>query len=75
MTSKAIDVLSKNSNGYFLMSPKAVEFDHALHGTNAARALTDTLAFDNAVKMALSKVDLSETLVIVTADQRPDNGL
>ncbi len=67
MTSKAIDVLSKNTNGYFLMV-EGGRIDHALHGTNAARALTDTLAFDNAVKMALSKVDLSNTLVIVTAD-------
>ncbi len=67
MTSKAIDVLSKNTNGYFLMV-EGGRIDHALHGTNAARALADTVAFDNAVKMALNKVDLSNTLVIVTAD-------
>jgi alkaline phosphatase len=67
MTAKAIDVLSKNTNGYFLMV-EGGRIDHALHGTNAARALADTIAFDDAIKTALSKVDLSNTLVVVTAD-------
>ena len=67
MTSKAIDVLSKNSNGYFLMV-EGGRIDHALHGTNAKRALVDTIAFDDAIKAALAKVDLTNTLVVVTAD-------
>ncbi|VWD21732.1 alkaline phosphatase [Burkholderia lata] len=67
MTSKAIDVLSKNSNGYFLMV-EGGRIDHALHGTNAKRALEDTAAFDEAIRVALSKVDLSNTLIVVTAD-------
>ena len=67
MTTKAIDILSKNPNGYFLMV-EGGRIDHALHGTNAKRALTDTIAFDDAIKAALGKVDLSNTLVVVTAD-------
>lgn len=67
MTKKAIDILSKNSNGYFLMI-EGGRIDHALHGTNAYRALTDTIAFDNAVKVALDNVDLTNTLIVVTAD-------
>ncbi len=67
MTTKAIDVLSKNNSGYFLMV-EGGRIDHALHGTNAKRALVDTIAFDNAIKAALDKVDLSNTLVVVTAD-------
>lgn len=67
MTTKAIDILSKNTNGYFLMV-EGGRIDHALHGTNAKRALEDTIAFDNAIKAALSKVDLSNTLIVVTAD-------
>lgn len=67
MTSKAIDILSKNSNGYFLMV-EGGRIDHALHGTNAKRALADTIAFDDAIKAALDKVDLSNTLIVVTAD-------
>ena len=67
MTTKAIDILSKNPNGYFLMV-EGGRIDHALHGTNAKRALADTIAFDDAIKAALGKVDLSNTLVVVTAD-------
>ena len=67
MTTKAIDILSKNPNGYFLMV-EGGRIDHALHGTNAKRALADTIAFDDAIKTALGKVDLSNTLIVVTAD-------
>ncbi len=67
MTSKAIDVLSKNGKGYYLMV-EGGRIDHALHDTNAKRALEDAKAFDAAIRMALSKVDLSNTLIVVTAD-------
>ena len=67
MTSKAIDLLAKNRKGYFLMV-EGGRIDHAHHNNNAYRALTDTIALANAVKAALAKVDLRETLVIVTAD-------
>ncbi len=67
MTVKAIDLLSKNPNGYYLMV-EGGRIDHALHGTNAKRALADTIAFDDAIKAALAKVDLSNTLIVVTAD-------
>ena len=67
MTAKAIDILSKNDKGYFLMV-EGGRIDHALHGTNAKRALEDTVALDEAVKTALAKVDLTDTLIVVTAD-------
>ena len=67
MTTKAIDILSKNANGYFLMV-EGGRIDHALHGNNAKRALADTIAFDDAIKAALGKVDLNNTLIVVTAD-------
>ncbi|BEE17142.1 alkaline phosphatase [Aeromonas enteropelogenes] len=67
MTAKAIDLLSQNSQGYFLMV-EGGRIDHALHGTNAKRALTDAVALDEAVKTALGKVDLKDTLIVVTAD-------
>jgi alkaline phosphatase len=67
MTAKAIDLLSKNTNGYVLVV-EGGRIDHALHGTNAKRALVDTIALDNAIKVALSKVSLADTLVVVTAD-------
>lgn len=67
MTSKAIDILSKNRNGYFLMV-EAGRIDHAHHAGNAARALIDTRALSRAVEIAQSKTNDRDTLIIVTAD-------
>lgn len=72
MTVKAMDILAQNGNGYFLMV-EGGRIDHALHGTNAKRALTDTIAFDDAIKAALDKAKVSDpslanTLIVVTAD-------
>lgn len=67
MTSKSIDILSQNKKGYFLMV-EGGRVDHAHHNGNAFRALTDTIELSNAVRTALGKVNLDETLIIVTAD-------
>ncbi|MGF1563411.1 MAG: alkaline phosphatase [Geminicoccaceae bacterium] len=67
MTGFAIDVLSKNPEGFYLMVESG-RVDHAHHETNAYRALTDAIEFDKTVETVLEKVDLSETLVVVTAD-------
>ncbi len=67
MTRLAIDVLARDRDGYFLMV-EGGRIDHAHHEGNAARALRDTIAFDDAIAAALARVDLDETLVIVTAD-------
>lgn len=67
MTKAAIQILSRNQTGYFLMV-EGGRIDHALHGTNAKRALEDTLAFDAAIQAAVEAVDLENTLIIVTAD-------
>jgi alkaline phosphatase len=67
MTTRAIDLLNQNPNGFFLMV-EGGRIDHAHHDGNAYRSLEDMVAFDYAVKAALDKVDLADTLVIVTAD-------
>ncbi len=73
MTSKSIDALvARRKKGFFLMV-EGGRIDHALHATNARRALQDTVAFDDAVKVALDKMkrvdpDLKNTLIVVTAD-------
>ena len=72
MTTKAMDVLGRNSKGYFLMV-EGGRIDHALHETTAKKALQDTLAFDNAIKAAIDKAKLTDptlknTLIVVTAD-------
>lgn len=67
LTAKAIDLLSKNKKGYFLMV-EGGRIDHAHHDGNAYRALTETIELSNAVRTATQKVNLDETLIIVTAD-------
>ena len=71
MTVKAIELLKQNSrrgsDGYFLMV-EAGRIDHGHHEGNAYRALTDTQALDQAIGAAAQMVDLSDTLIIVSAD-------
>ncbi len=74
MTGKAIDLLKTKAagNGFFLMV-EGGRIDHALHETTAKKALQDTVAFDDAIKLALDKMksvdpELKNTLIVVTAD-------
>lgn len=67
LTRAAITRLSRDEDGYVLMI-EGGRIDHAHHGTNAARALEDTDAFDQAVAMALEMTSAEDTLIIVTAD-------
>jgi len=67
MTTKALDLLSKDEDGYVLMV-EAGRIDHAHHAGNAYRALQDTVALSDAVKAAYDKVNVEDTLIIVTAD-------
>ncbi len=67
LTAFAIDRLSRNEEGYFLMV-EAGRVDHAHHGSNAYRALTDMQAYDAAIAVALERIDLEDTLILVTAD-------
>lgn len=67
MTSKAIDIVSANPRGYFLMV-EGGRIDHAHHAGNARRALEDAIALSDAVHRALEKTDANETLILVTAD-------
>jgi alkaline phosphatase len=67
MTAKAIDILAKNKKGFFL-HVEGGRIDHAHHAGNAYRALTDTIEFAKAVKVAMAKTDPKDTLIIVTAD-------
>lgn len=66
MTSRSLDILKRNDKGYFLMV-EAGRIDHAHHGGNAARALHDTIALSDAVRVAMEKAG-PDTLILVTAD-------
>lgn len=67
MTKKAIEILGQEEKGYFLMV-EGGRIDHASHGGNAYRVLTDGKAFADAVQMARDMTNEQETLIIVTAD-------
>jgi alkaline phosphatase len=67
MTGFAIKQLQTHDKGYFLLV-EGGRIDHAHHFGNAYRALVDTVALSDAVSVAVQNVDLSETLIVVTAD-------
>ncbi|MAN75039.1 MAG: alkaline phosphatase [Henriciella sp.] len=67
LTEAAITRLSQNEDGYVLMV-EGGRIDHAHHAVNAARALGDTAALDEAVQTAVDMTDPDDTLIIVTAD-------
>lgn len=67
MTAKAIELLSNNEQGFFLMV-EAGRIDHAHHAGNAARALHDTIELSRAVTRAVALTRPEETLIMVTAD-------
>ena len=66
MTTKAMQMLRASRKGYFLMV-EGGRIDHAHHAGNAYRALTDTIAFSDAVRAAVNAAD-RDTLILVTAD-------
>lgn len=53
--------------GYVLLV-EGGRIDHAHHNGNAYRALTDTLAMSDAVKVAADMTSADDTLILVTAD-------
>jgi alkaline phosphatase len=68
MTSAALRVLEKNSNGFFLMVEGA-SIDKAEHPLDWQRAVYDTIEFDQALGVAKRwAANRDDTLIVVTAD-------
>ncbi len=67
MTATAIRRLARENAGYVLMV-EGGRIDHAHHAGQAGQALSETVAFDNAVRTALEMTNRDDTLIIVTAD-------
>lgn len=67
MTEKAIQILSKNSEGFFLLVEGGL-IDKQHHSGRAVRAVSEALDFENAVKTALRLTSQEDTLVVVTSD-------
>lgn len=68
MTEKAIEILSQDPDGFFLMV-EGSQIDWACHANDPAHLLSDMLAYDKAVKIALdfAKKD-GNTLVLAFSD-------
>ncbi|OGQ18453.1 MAG: hypothetical protein A3B70_01185 [Deltaproteobacteria bacterium RIFCSPHIGHO2_02_FULL_40_11] len=68
MTQKALDVLSKNKNGFFLMV-EGGQIDYAGHYNDAGWLLHEMLDFDEAIGAVYEWTkNRKDTLVIITAD-------
>lgn len=68
MTEKAIEVLERDEQGFFLMI-EGSKIDWAAHANDPAGAIGDILAFDEAVKVALDYAkENQDTIVVVTTD-------
>ena len=67
MTTTAIDLLANDNDGYFLMV-EGGRIDHGHHIGRAGVALREAQAFSETIAATLAKVDLEETLILVTAD-------
>lgn len=68
MTKKAIERLSVNNNGFFLMI-EGGRIDHAAHANDKVNVALETIEFDLAVEYAINfSAQRDNTLLIVTAD-------
>lgn len=68
MTDKAIKLLSKNKKGFFLMV-EGSKVDMAAHANDAKATITEFLAFDEAVKVAIDFArNNKNTTVLILAD-------
>ncbi len=68
MTQKALKILSKDSDGFFLMV-EGSKIDWAAHANDPIGVISDIMAFDDAVKVALDfALSDGNTALIVAAD-------
>ncbi|KAG8581677.1 hypothetical protein GDO81_007751 [Engystomops pustulosus] len=67
LTEKAIQILSKNPNGFYLFV-EGGRIDQGHHDGKAKLALMEGVLFDQAIKRAGDLTDEEDTLTVVTAD-------
>ncbi len=74
MTSKAIDVLSKNDKGFFLMV-EGSKVDWAAHANDPTGIISDVLSFDDAVKVAVDYAKQNQNTVVDAVTDHGNGGL
>ena len=67
MTAKAIDMLSRNKKGFFLMV-EGSKVDYGAHSMDPVETITELLEFDRAIKVAtdFARRDRNTTVIIVS---------
>lgn len=74
MTGKALELLSKNENGFFLMV-EGSQVDWAAHANDSKAIITEFLAFDEAVKKAMDFAKKDGNTVVVIASDHGNSGM
>ncbi|WP_300001420.1 alkaline phosphatase [uncultured Cedecea sp.] len=74
MTQKAIDVLSQNPDGFFLMV-EGSKVDWAAHANDPVGIVSDVLAFDNAVAKAVEFAKKDGNTLIVAMTDHGNSGI
>ncbi len=74
MTAKAIEILSKNEKGFFLMV-EGSKIDWAAHANDPVALITDIIAFDEAVKVALDFAKQDGNTVVIAATDHGNSGI
>ncbi|XP_059617758.1 alkaline phosphatase-like [Phlebotomus argentipes] len=67
MTLKALEIVSKNPNGFFLFV-EGGRIDLAHHSNRARAAFDETIEFHKTIEMARKMFSEEDTLIVVTAD-------
>ena len=74
LSNLAIEYLNKNKNGYYLLI-EAGRIDHGHHAGKLNYVLRQTQQFNKLIQNIIQKVNLQETLLIVTADHAHSLGV
>jgi len=74
MTDKAIEVLSKQPKGFFLMV-EGSKVDWAAHANDPVGIVSDVLAFDRAVKVALDFAKKNGNTLIIAVTDHGNSGI
>ena len=68
LMTKSLSLLENDGEGFFLMV-EGGNIDHANHANEVANTISETIEFDDAVKIAMDFVDSHEnTILVITAD-------
>ncbi len=74
MTEKAIDLLSQDEDGFFLMV-EGSKIDWAAHANDPIGIISDILAFDEAVGVALDFAKADGNTVVISATDHGNSGI